>query len=367
MGSATNKEDDNTSSSQELLSAIVQIRKVTSRDEESVREDSQMTVYNISEIPDNYGTQTNDVAIQTSIAPSMTQRQPYVCPYIMAYHENMMRNEQTNVPVENGFIQKSKYIKQVANDGRSRLANFFGLTCKTDTCKGQCDMYKINIEQAADDKSPPRKLVFDLIDEPPKTDMKNTGTNTKDMTKDGIHTHDVHFVDSKYPISPSEKRTTKSKLAAERMDIYYFDHGNTEYFRTTDAPPVLMTDYLAERTEYYTKRFWAQLFGTIHIGVSFITSFILQLIRFLLQALIRPLTVGLVQLFADYFLKPCLTVLFNGLVQPPMIFLYNVATSVRDVCEPIATGIGYFLREIAVLFKAIRLVQVDTGKRYSGN
>lgn len=46
--------------------------------------------------------------------------------------------------------------------------------------------------------------------------------------KDGIHTHEVHFDESKYPISHSEKRTTKSKLAAERMDVYYFDHGNTE-------------------------------------------------------------------------------------------------------------------------------------------
>lgn len=60
-----------------------------------------MTVYNISEIPDNYGTQTNEAAIQTSAA-SLTQRQPYICPYMLAYHENMLKNEHPNAPVENG-------------------------------------------------------------------------------------------------------------------------------------------------------------------------------------------------------------------------------------------------------------------------
>lgn len=65
---------------------------------------------------------------------------------------------------------------------------------------------------------------------------------------------------------------------------------------------------------------------------------------------------GLLQLGSDYFFKPCLAMLFNAVVQPPLIFLYNVAASLRDLCDPIAEGLGYFIREIAVLFRAIRLV-----------
>lgn len=39
-------------------------------------------------------------------------------------------------------------------------------------------------------------------------------------------------------------------------------------------------------------------------------------------------------------------------------------TSLRDLCAPIAEGIGYFLREIAVVLRAIRLVEVRNGNKY---
>lgn len=69
----------------------------------------------------------------------------------------------------------------------------------------------------------------------------------------------------------------------------------------------------------------------------------------------RPLTIGLIQMASDYFLKPFLTICFNGIIQPFLIFLYNIATSLRDLCDPIAEAFGFFFKEIAVLFKAIRL------------
>lgn len=68
---------------------------------------------------------------------------------------------------------------------------------------------------------------------------------------------------------------------------------------------------------------------------------------------------GLIQLISDYFIKPFLAVIFNGIVQPILIFLYNVATSIRDFIKPIAESIGYFIREIAELCRAFRLVQIN--------
>lgn len=58
-----------------------------------------------------------------------------------------------------------------------------------------------------------------------------------------------------------------------------------------------------------------------------------------------------------------MAVLFNGVIQPPMIFLFNIATSLRDLCDPIAEGIGYFFREIAVIFRAFRLIEFSKEKR----
>ncbi|KAF3421829.1 hypothetical protein E2986_00002 [Frieseomelitta varia] len=136
---------------------------------------------------------------------------------------------------------------------------------------------------------------------------------------------------------------------------------DTKYYRTTDSPPILATEKCAEKTDQAATRFWAEIFGTIHIGTAFITAFVLQLVRFILYSIIRPLTVGILQLLADYFIKPLLSIVFNTLIQPVLILLYNIATSCKDLCEPIAEAIGLFLREIAHVCAAIRVVEVKQG------
>lgn len=88
--------------------------------------------------------------------------------------------------------------------------------------------------------------------------------------------------------------------------------------------------------------------------------------RFIFQSIVRPLIVGFLQIFSDYFLKPCLAVIFNGILQPIMIFLYNWMTSVRDLLYPLAESIGYFIREIAVICKAMRCFQFrSNNKRFA--
>ncbi|KAK2588771.1 hypothetical protein KPH14_001651 [Odynerus spinipes] len=171
-------------------------------------------------------------------------------------------------------------------------------------------------------------------------------------------------VKTKPPKYQEAKPKGKRENLAERIDIYYFDHGNSAYYRTTDSPPILVTDKCAEKTDQAATRFWAEIFGTIHIGTAFVTAFILQLIRFILFSLVRPLTVGILQLFADYFMKPLLSIIFNALIQPVLILFYNIATSIKDLCEPLAEAIGLFLREIANLCRAIRIIEI---KRENAN
>ena len=134
---------------------------------------------------------------------------------------------------------------------------------------------------------------------------------------------------------------------------------NYRYYHTTDIPPILKSEKCAEKTSTFATKFWAEIFGYMHLGVSFIIAFILQLIRFLLFSIVRPLTVGVIQLVADYFLKPLLTITFNGLIQPFLILLYNIATSFRDCCEPLAAAFGYCIKELAELFRACRLVEIN--------
>lgn len=130
------------------------------------------------------------------------------------------------------------------------------------------------------------------------------------------------------------------------------------YFHTTDMPPVLATEKCVENVSTAYTRFWAGIFGYVHIGLTFFTTLILQIIRCILFSLIRPLTVGIIQLVADYFLKPLLSITFNGIIQPILILFYNIATSFRDCCEPLAMTLGFCLKEFALLLRSCRLVQI---------
>ncbi|XP_063923290.1 uncharacterized protein LOC135137533 isoform X1 [Zophobas morio] len=235
-----------------------------------------------------------------------------------------------------------------------------------------CELYRVNFCGQCEDGTHPKRVIFDLVEGIPRPTSSTVATNTirppvekrktsRDPSPSALHSR-CTFKDEKNNKNEANKGNSKLQKNVcydsegnARVDFYYFDHGNAQYFHTTDTPPVLKTEILAEKTERYTTRFWAEFFASIHVGVAFCVSFLLQLLKFLLYSVMRPLFVGVMQMSSDYFFKPFLTTFFNGLIQPLLIFLYNIATSMRDLCDPIAEAIGYFCREVAVLLKAIRL------------
>ncbi|XP_044254974.1 uncharacterized protein LOC123005341 [Tribolium madens] len=231
-----------------------------------------------------------------------------------------------------------------------------------------CDLYKINICGQEDDAGPPKRVVFDLVDGIPRPTSTTVATNTihnpvekttKNNETNSNNCNCSELKSNKRTLTMAQSTIQKNVYydseGNTRVDYYYFDHGNAQYLHTTDTPPVMKCEIIAEKTEKYTTKFWAEFFASIHIGVSFCVSFILQLFKFLLYSIFRPIFVGLMQMWSDYLFKPFLTTLFNGVIQPFLIFLYNIATSVRDLCDPIAEAFGYYCRELAVLLRAIRL------------
>ncbi|XP_054733687.1 uncharacterized protein LOC129241418 [Anastrepha obliqua] len=151
-----------------------------------------------------------------------------------------------------------------------------------------------------------------------------------------------------------ERDTTPTRET--RIGIYPFEHGCAEYLRTTDCHPQLLSIVLAERATYYATRFWAEFFGSLHIGVTFVVTFLLQAYRFVLYSLVNTLVVGFLHMTSDYLIKPILTVFFNGFLQPPLILVYNILTSVRDILEPVAETINNFMRPVATVGRSLRLV-----------
>ncbi|XP_044736377.1 uncharacterized protein LOC123298442 [Chrysoperla carnea] len=226
------------------------------------------------------------------------------------------------------------------------------------------EFYRIEMEQSnKPDINPPKRFVFDLVDNIPHPMSENGIQNNVCESNVQIAADGKKGTPWSCPPCFSKKKNPRPKKYdhkkhPEKIDIYYFDHGNSAYFRTTDSAPLTYTDELAQKTEMMTTKFWAEIFGSLHIFCAFVTAFILQFLKFTLYSIIRPLTIGIIQLTSDYFIKPFLAVLFNGILQPPLILFYNIATSIKDLCHPIAIGFGYFLIELAKVFSAIRFVEI---------
>ncbi|XP_036326747.1 uncharacterized protein LOC118739497 [Rhagoletis pomonella] len=157
----------------------------------------------------------------------------------------------------------------------------------------------------------------------------------------------------------SERDVTPPPARETRIGIYPFEHGCAEYLRTTDCHPQMLSVVLAERATYYATRFWAEFFGSLHIGVTFVVTFLLQAYRFVLYSLVNTLVVGFLHMTSDYLIKPILTVFFNGFLQPPLILVYNILTSIRDILEPVADTINNFMRPVATVGKSLRLVHAN--------
>ncbi|XP_055906016.1 uncharacterized protein LOC129941421 [Eupeodes corollae] len=153
-------------------------------------------------------------------------------------------------------------------------------------------------------------------------------------------------------LSPKKSKTPKES----RIDIYPFDHGCAEYLRTTDFAPQIISELLAQRATDYATRFWAEVFGSLHIGVAFVLTFFLQTYRFLLYSVVKSTVVGFLQMTSDYGFKPLLTVMFNGFFQPMLIFMHNILSSMRDVLKPISETMDSFLKPLGHLLRSIRLI-----------
>ncbi|XP_067647817.1 uncharacterized protein [Eurosta solidaginis] len=187
----------------------------------------------------------------------------------------------------------------------------------------------------------------------PKTPKCNQIFN--DLPECGKTAADENTQQPKRDVTPPPRET--------RIGIYPFEHGCAEYLRTTDCHPQLLSVVLAERATYYATRFWAEFFGSLHIGVTFVVTFVLQAYRFVLYSLVNTLIVGFLHMSSDYLIKPMLTVIFNGFLQPPLILVYNILTSLRDILEPVADTINNFMRPVATVGKSLRLVHVTYNTR----
>ena len=119
------------------------------------------------------------------------------------------------------------------------------------------------------------------------------------------------------------------------------------------------------RAEVYIQRGWRELFGALRLLVDVFTLFIVELLVFLLKTISERLVIRLINSISDFLLKPLLSALFNGIIQPLFAFTWNVLTGVRQLLQPLLNIIEQLFNLLATLFRAIRLCEINWGKRAS--
>ena len=213
-------------------------------------------------------------------------------------------------------------------------------------------------------------LPVNLNEKPNKTQPRKSPKKPIDQTKQSKNPPPPPILKKPPKVKPKQRawfklpriRLPKLRGYAEpigRPEVYYFEHAEPTFFHTTDFPPPLSSETLADQTTIFATKFWAEVFGVIDIGLTFVVAFVLQLYRFLLNSLVRQLVIGLIRMTSDYLLKPFLAILFNGGLQPLLILARNVFAAIRDAVEPLAGAIGHFLRPLAEVLRSIRVVEIN--------
>lgn len=143
--------------------------------------------------------------------------------------------------------------------------------------------------------------------------------------------------------------------------MYYFERSSGEFLATSDGAPDTALERAARRASRRAHAMLAEALAAPRLALSAPLALLLQLERCALLTA-RSATLGAVQTAADYALKPALTLLFNALVQPPLVFAGNAARALRDALRPLWLALGDALEPAVRLLQAVRLVHVHVDR-----
>lgn len=91
----------------------------------------------------------------------------------------------------------------------------------------------------------------------------------------------------------------------------------------------------------------------------------LLIVRLVTIGLLRPLLIGLLTGVSDGLFKPLLTVVYNTVVHPLGIFLYNVGLCAEMVANPLAQTVLILINPIGRLLQSCRLVEIRNAPKLS--
>lgn len=155
-----------------------------------------------------------------------------------------------------------------------------------------------------------------------------------------------------------ENNDNVSNYNPQRIEVYYFERGCTDYLSTTDCSSIPLTEKFVARTGHVLERILSEVCAIPQLLLAAPTILLVQTQKLILISL-RNVFVDTTQTYSDYFLKPLLTVLFNALIQPPMVFVTNIAIGIRNVLKPLWGIFGDLIEPMTKLIGSLHLVRVE--------
>ncbi|KAM3674545.1 uncharacterized protein VK521_002972 [Ammospiza maritima maritima] len=128
--------------------------------------------------------------------------------------------------------------------------------------------------------------------------------------------------------------------------------------RAPPVPPPRPGRKNRRSSEWPVQQKLRELFAVPRCVVSVFSLFLVELIRFLGEAVVQALVVGVLTAVGEHVLKPLLAALLHSLLQPLLLFVQKVLGGVRDLAEPLLDVLARLCSQLAVLLRAVRLVEI---------
>lgn len=109
----------------------------------------------------------------------------------------------------------------------------------------------------------------------------------------------------------------------------------------------------------YIRRGWQEFFAALRILTGFVFIFLVELLLFLIRDTVYKLSVKIIVIFGNFLVKPLLSNVFNAIIQPVLVFLWNIFAAIRNMFEPIIDILRSIAHQIAVVLEALRLVNIN--------
>ncbi|XP_041709793.1 uncharacterized protein LOC121543714 isoform X2 [Coregonus clupeaformis] len=197
-------------------------------------------------------------------------------------------------------------------------------------------------------------LKLDTMKGPPEQDTRRQYSSERDepMGESGE--------DDRAPASPGNKQR---EAAGERTANNHMEDGpvqmlphNRESMSPEDGDAC---DHALHRGNKMIHSCWRRIFQSISFPFSLATAFIIELLSFITQYVIKVLIVGLVVVLGEQVITPLFGALFSHALQPMARCLINVSWAVRDILHPLLAIVREVFMHVTLLVRSFRLVEVN--------